>query len=244
MANAYFRFKQFTVHQDHCAMKVTTDGCLFGAWCAAEISRLVQPRSAAPPPAALDIGTGTGLLSLMVAQKAPLPIDAVEIDRAAAAQAVENVTTSPYSNQIRIMETDVLQLKNKSYWVIFSNPPFYENELTSGNAAKDTAHHSQQLTWEQLFAALNSLLGPNGVFFLLLPFKRAGEVERYLQKEGFFINKMARVHQSTRHAPFRIMIQGSREASPHEVEELFIRDEYQQYTPGFTALLKDYYLYL
>ena len=225
-------------------MKVTTDGCLFGAWCAAELSSMLQARPLAPSSGALDIGTGTGLLSLMVAQKSTLHIDAVEIDRGAAAQAAANVAASPLSGQIRVEKTDVLQLKGRSYEVIFSNPPFYENELTSGNAAKDTAHHSQQLTWEQLFAAINRLLAVNGVFFLLLPFKRAGEVERYLQKEGLYINKMIRVHQSTRHAPFRIMVQGSREASPHVVEELSIRDEGNQYTPAFTVLLRDYYLYL
>lgn len=244
MANAYFRFKQFTVHQDQCAMKVTTDGCLFGAWCAEVLRDMLTTKPLALPGRALDIGTGTGLLSLMVAQKNTLLIDAVEIDRGAAAQAAANAAASPFSSQVRVEETDVLQLKGGSYEVIFSNPPFYENELTSGNAAKDTAHHSRQLTWDQLFAAIGSLLAVNGVFFLLLPFKRAGEVERYLQKEGLYINKLVRVHPSTRHAPFRIMVQGSREASPHTVEELFIRDEHNQYTPPFTALLKDYYLYL
>lgn len=244
MANAYFRFKQFTVHQDQCAMKVTTDGCLFGAWCAMELSRLLPAAPLSPSPGALDIGTGTGLLSLMVAQKAALAIDAVEIDPGAAAQAAANAAASPFSGQVRVVETDIRQLKGRSYEVIFSNPPFYENELTSGNAAKDTAHHSQQLSWDGLFAAIGSLLAVNGVFFLLLPFKRAGEVERYLQKEGLYINKLVRVHPSTRHAPFRIMVQGSREASPHVVEELSIRDEHNQYTPEFTALLKDYYLYL
>lgn len=244
MANAYFRFKQFTVQQDLCAMKVTTDGCLFGAWCAAEIGRMVEEGTITLPAQALDIGTGTGLLSLMVAQKTALQIDAVEIDAAAAAQAAGNVATSPFSGQIKVRESDVLQLDEQGYGVIFSNPPFYENELKSGNHAKDTAHHSHQLTWAELFAAIQRLLHAHGVFFLLLPTKREGELEGYLEKEGLYINRVVRVQQTTRHTPFRLMVQGSRTATGLAEEIFSIKDEHQQYTPEFTALLKDYYLYL
>lgn len=244
MANNYFRFKQFTVQQDLCAMKVTTDGCLFGAWCAVEISKRLEGGNITLPAKALDIGTGTGLLSLMVAQKTALQFDAVEIDAAAAAQAAGNVATSPFSGQIKVRESDVLRLKEQAYGVIFSNPPFYENELKSGNYAKDTAHHSHQLTWAELFAAIHRLLHADGVFFLLLPAKREGELEGYLKKQGLYVNRIVRVKQTTRHTPFRLMVQGSRTASAIAEESLSIKDEHQQYTPEFTALLKDYYLYL
>jgi tRNA1Val (adenine37-N6)-methyltransferase len=244
MANAYFQFKQFTIHQDRCAMKVTTDGCLFGAWCAEEVRKLTSVNKATVPARALDIGAGTGLLSLMVAQKNALSIQAVEIDADAAAQAAENAATAPFRAQIQVVQRDVLHLQDHRYDVIFSNPPFYEHELKSGNTARDTAHHSRQLTWTELFGAINRLLAPDGVFFLLLPYKRAGELEGYLKKEQLFLHTIVRVQQSTRHTPFRIMVQGSRAASPLRETELSIRDEHQQYTPSFVDLLKEYYLYL
>jgi tRNA1Val (adenine37-N6)-methyltransferase len=244
MANAYFQFKQFTIHQDQCAMKVTTDGCLFGAWCAEELSRKSAPEKQNNPARTLDIGTGTGLLSLMVAQKNALHIHAVEIDSAAAAQASANAAASTFSRQIQVIHTDVLHLREHAYDVILSNPPFYEKELKSGIVAKDTAHHSHQLTWAELFAAINRLLDGQGVFFLLLPYKRAGELEGYLKRENLFVNKLVRVKQSTRHSPFRIMIRGSRVAFPLVEEVLSITDEHRQYTPEFVALLKDFYLYL
>lgn len=225
-------------------MKVTTDGCLFGAWCAEELSRMMITEKGAAPLRALDIGAGTGLLSLMVAQKNHLTIDAVEIDRDAATQASANVAASPSSEQIKVLQSDILEFTAQGYHVIFSNPPFYENELKSGNTAKDTAHHGHQLTWAGLFTAINRLILEGGVFFLLLPYKRYGELEGYLRSEGLFINKVVRVKQTTRHAPFRILVQGSRVASPLTEEALAIRDEHQQYTPSFTALLKDYYLHL
>jgi tRNA1Val (adenine37-N6)-methyltransferase len=142
------------------------------------------------------------------------------------------------------VQRDVLHLQDHRYDVIFSNPPFYEHELKSGNTARDTAHHSRQLTWTELFGAINRLLAPDGVFFLLLPYKRAGELEGYLKKEQLFLHTIVRVQQSTRHTPFRIMVQGSRAASPLRETELSIRDEHQQYTPSFVDLLKEYYLYL
>jgi tRNA1Val (adenine37-N6)-methyltransferase len=244
MANAYFQFKQFTIQQDRCAMKVTTDGCLFGAWCAGELARMQAGEKRNTSIKALDIGTGTGLLSLMVAQKNPALIDAVEIEEGAAEQAFNNTAGSPFKERIKVHQGDILLLKKKQYNVIFSNPPFYENELKSGNKVKDTAHHSHLLTWADLFAAINRLLALDGIFFLLLPFKRYAELEGYVRREQLFINKVVRVQQTTRHEPFRVMVQGSRAASTFMETELAIRDEHQQYTTAYVALLKDYYLYL
>ena len=243
MANPYFRFKQFTVYHDQCAMKVTTDGCLFGAWCAAALQR-VQKEDRTVLSSTLDIGTGTGLLSLMVAQKVATSIQAVEIDAGAAAQAASNVAASPFKDSISIIQQDIVELKDRQYDIILSNPPFYEQELRSGSLAKDTAHHSHQLTWKELFAAIKRLLKRDGLFYLLLPYKRVAELNSYVRNEGLFINKMVTVAQSTTHTPFRLLVQGSRVETNLVEEHLAIRDTHQQYTPEFTALLKDYYLYL
>jgi tRNA1Val (adenine37-N6)-methyltransferase len=244
MANPYFRFKAFTVYHDQCAMKVTTDSCLFGAWCAEELKRKTEAEKENTLKSLLDIGTGAGLLSLMVAQKVAVPIEAVEIDAPAANQAATNVAQSPFKDQITVVQNDVLHLEDIHYDVILSNPPFYENELKSGRAAKDTAHHGHQLTWAELFAAINRLLGTDGLFYLLLPYKRVTELEAYVQQENLFINKLVIVSPTAAHKPIRVMVEGSRRPTSIMKEHLAIKDSHQQYTPEFTALLKDYYLYL
>ncbi|HEX6333160.1 MAG TPA: methyltransferase, partial [Flavisolibacter sp.] len=120
MANPYFQFKQFTIYHDRTAMKVTTDACLFGAWAAQEISQM--PNIATM----LDVGTGTGLLSMMVAQQKALETDAIEIDPDAAAQASENIKASPWATRIHVIQQDVNDLQpGRAYDVVISNPPFY-----------------------------------------------------------------------------------------------------------------------
>ena len=128
MSNSYFQFKQFIIHQDRCAMKVTTDACLFGAWVAEEDkSEKIITKNV------LDIGTGTGLLSLMYAQKNSLAnIDAIEIDEDAYIQAKENVAASPFAERINIIHDDIKRFTfSKKYDCIISNPPFYEKEIRS-----------------------------------------------------------------------------------------------------------------
>jgi len=142
MANPFFQFKQFIVYHDRCAMKVTTDSCVFGAWVAGDMAREERKITTA-----LDIGSGTGLLSLMIAQKNDLDIDAVEIDKEASLQSQENIAASPWKDRIQVENEDARQFRGVSkYDCIVSNPPFYENELTSERKTKNIAHHSEELT--------------------------------------------------------------------------------------------------
>lgn len=241
MPNTFFRFKQFTIHHDRCAMKVTTDACLFGAWVAAEVQKLTIA-----PVHFLDIGAGTGLLSLMVAQKNKGLIDAVEIDAAAAGQASENIAPSPWEARIRLTHQDVLLWNAPTrYDCIFSNPPFYEKEIKSFASARNVAHHDEGLKLAELLSYINKHLAEEGVFFLLLPAKREKETERILQACGLFVQQKIRVAQTPKHAPFRIMIQGCRKkANPVATHTLVIKDESGAYTQAFVSLLHDYYLYL
>lgn len=241
MPNPYFQFKQFTVHHDRCAMKVTTDSCFFGAWAGREIKN-----SKSKTKNLLDIGTGTGLLSLMIAQKNNVEIDAVEIDTEAAEQAKENINASPWNKQIKIFNEDILTFQPaKKYDCIICNPPFYENELRSEAEKKNIAHHSRQLTIAQLLSVIKNHLKENGFFFLLFPFKRKEEIEKLFLQNELHPSKSVILQQSVKHSPFRVIAEGvHKKTNAQTIETISIWNEEQQYTERFTELLKDYYLYL
>ena len=187
MSNSYFQFKQFIIQQDRSAMKVTTDACLFGAWAAQEVkSKNEKVKNI------LDIGAGTGLLSLMFAQKnSSAIIDTIEIDNDAYEQAKENVAASPFSDRINIINGDVKTFSfSKKYDVIISNPPFYENEIKSLNEKKNIAHHHSGLLLEELINIIKLNLAPSGDFYLLLPFKRNKEFKEILLKQDLHIKKL------------------------------------------------------
>src|SRR5690606_34388523 len=164
MANQYFKFKQFTIHQDRTAMKVTTDGCLFGAWVADQLSARKASGNL------LDIGAGTGLLSLMIAQKnSLLNIDAIEIDVEASKQAEENFSSSPWKERLSIIHDDASTHQfTKPYDYAISKPPFYENELKSPDPGRKLAHH-EGIAISSLLDVIRKNLSSKGRFFLLLP---------------------------------------------------------------------------
>lgn len=223
-------------------MKVTTDACLFGAWVASEINneKLIIN-------SCLDIGTGTGLLALMLAQKTRAEIDCVEIDEEAVKQAQDNGDASPWKEKIFIMPGDAKKMVEtfcKDFDVIVSNPPFYENELRSGVEEKNVAHHSTDLTLNDVLSLIKSHLHSNGNFFLLLPYKRNEEIKRLLKEHQLHISKIILVRQSIKHDYFRIMIKGQLNGEETEFEEISITDDKKEYTPEFIGLLKDYYLHL
>jgi tRNA1Val (adenine37-N6)-methyltransferase len=243
MPNSFFQFKQFTIHQDRCAMKVTTDACLFGAWVVREINneKLIINNC-------LDIGTGTGLLALMLAQKTYVEIDCIEIDEDAAQQAKENVDASHWRERINVVNTDARSFSfEKKYDLIISNPPFYEKEIRSSKDNKNIAHHSDELKLDELLRIIEDNLNPEGSFFLLLPYKRNEEIKQLFKDHRLHIDKLLLVRQSVKHDYFRIMIKGklSREKNEEiEFDEISICNEEQKYTSEFVELLKDYYLYL
>jgi tRNA1Val (adenine37-N6)-methyltransferase len=242
MANSYFQFRHFIIQQDKCAMKVTTDACLFGAWVANEIkTEAIRSKNL------LDIGTGTGLLSLMIAQKnAQLSIDAIEIDTDAYEQARENISTSEWQGGISIFNDDARNFSfGKKYDLVISNPPFYENELTSADAKKNKAQHSSELSLEGLLKLMKENGSLSGSCYLLMSYKREKEIKKLLQQYQLFIAKEVWVRQSVHHGFFRIMISCNRE-NKNQIEktELSIWNEKREYTNEFVQLLKDYYLFL
>lgn len=242
MRNSFFQFKQFTIHQQRAAMKVTTDSCLFGAWTAKKIAYGGDNKNI------LDIGAGTGLLSLMIAQKTKAPIDAIEIEADAYEQAMENIKASQWDLRVRIIHNDIKKTDlDKSYSSIVSNPPFYENELQSPSQQKNIAHHHDALKLDELITVIEKNLSADGNFYLLLPYKRKEAIERSFSLSGLHILETVRVRQTINHDFFRLMIRGgfkNDNLSAPAITEMAIKNENDQYIPEFIALLRDYYLHL
>lgn len=242
MPNPYFRFKQFTIYQDQCAMKVGTDGVLLGAWTA--VANLQQ---------ILDVGTGTGLLALMLAQRCQAQIDAVEIDAAACQQAAENFSRSPWAERIHLFNQSLQaynQVSQKQYDLLVANPPFHPASLTTTIAsARAFARQNQHLPASDLLTAADALLGKGGRLAVIYPATAALEFQALAEDYGFRSHRMLQV-KPKHHLPVkRILLDFHR--SEHwkgppqtcQVETLVLEEaERYVYTPEFIALIKDFYL--
>jgi tRNA1Val (adenine37-N6)-methyltransferase len=241
MPNNFFRFKQFTVYQQHCAMKVCTDACLFGAW----VTNIITNKKL-PCNLMLDIGAGTGLLSLMLAQQLiNSTIHAIEIEEAASMQTEENFAASPWQGRLHVFNNAIQSYFSLlQYDFIISNPPFFKNDLVSKSAKRNVALHSHQLSLEELLIAVQKHLSASGHFAVLLPFHRTQLFERLAQTANFYLQQKTLVQQTPDHAPFRSMLLFGRKQKVPEQTTIIIKDAKGNYTDAFIALLKDYYLYL
>jgi len=237
MGNSYFSFKQFTIQQQHCAMKVCTDACLFGAWLSNQLTQTTVSHI-------LDIGTGTGLLPLILAQQTTATIHTVEVDHAAFTQAQQNFADANRSQQINVYHQPIQQFyPGSQYPFILSNPPFYQHDLKGPGIQKNLAHHSTQLSINDLLTSIQRLLQPNGSFALLLPARRAQAIIDLAGQQGYHPTQIVRVKQTERHYPFRWMVWFATQPSTIVESEITIKVN-NTYSAGFTALLKNYYLHL
>lgn len=240
MAKHYFSFKRFGIHQAGCSMKVSSDGCLFGAW----IAEQLQGKSGR----ALDVGTGTGLLALMVAQRAPqLFIDAVEIDQLAAAQAKHNVLHSPFSDQIQVFSISVQEFvaqSNTFYNYIFTNPPFFENSLQPSGSSRAVATHTVALKYEELLSIAVAKLVSDGFLFIMLP---ALSVDKFifLAARRRLLPHMCLYWRSRNSEPPHIaMLQlGKLPAVQLQQHHYSFYTPENNYSPYVRSLLAEYYLY-
>ncbi len=241
MSNNYFSFKQFTIQQQHCAMKVCTDACLFGAWVA---GRITENRLAAQR--ILDIGAGTGLLSLMLAQQCGGSfIHAVEIDPAAARQAGDNFAASPWRQRLSVFNTAVQHFVSPvQYDFLITNPPFFQNDLESKDAGRNTALHSEHLDLQQLLIVIEKHLSADGRFAILLPYHRTAYFEEMARKRCFYVQEKTMVQQTPAHVAFRAMLLLGRKEVVMMQDSITIKTTEGSYTETFMQLLKPYYLYL
>ncbi|MEO7317044.1 MAG: methyltransferase [Ginsengibacter sp.] len=244
MRNTYFQFKEFTVHQHKSGMKVCTDSCLFGAWIAYKIALSSSENSShIGPEKILDIGTGTGLISLMLAQKSTAQIQAVEIEVNAFEQAKENFISSTWADRLKAIHSDIKEFNPaEKFDLIISNPPFFEHDLKSAAHHKNLAKHHDGLLLKDLLISIENLLAGNGKFALLIPFHRDAEVISLAEKQGFFLEERILVKQTPRHNYFRVMHLFSREKKDIISAEITIKNEEDLYSEEFQFLLRDYYL--
>ena len=225
-------------------MKVSTDSCIFGALVAARFATQALEKEKTISNF-LDIGTGTGLLSLMLAQKTTALNDAVEIDTPAFIQAAENFASSPFAERISIFNDDILLFKtNKKYDAVICNPPFFEGDLKSADVSKNAAKHDTTLTLQQLLKVVEALLKPDGVFAILLPYHRLEEFIKQALVLNIFLLEKILLRHTLQHPYFRGVLFFSKVDAPIAIKELTIKDIDNKYTPEFVDLLKDYYLYL
>lgn len=229
-----FRFKQFSVRNDKSAMKVGTDGVLLGAW--ADVAGAMR---------VLDIGTGTGLIALMVAQRCNADIVAIEIDEDAATEANENFTSSPWSSRMVVVKDDFVNFSEKSneqFDVIISNPPYFIDSLLCPDEKRGKARHSNSLSYKDLISGASRLLADSGTVFLITPSDVEAFIEKILENENLFVNEKVYVCPTVDSMPKRLMWRISKGVSECASSNLVIEKERHVYTDDYIALTHDYYL--
>ncbi|WP_281645469.1 methyltransferase [Parendozoicomonas sp. Alg238-R29] len=234
--NQHFHFKQFSVFQENCAMKVSTDACLFGAAVNLDGSQTI-----------LDIGAGTGLLALMAAQRADAHIDAVELDPDAAAQAQNNAEQSPWTDRITVYPQSIQRFTRenlqKRYDRIICNPPFFTAHTASDCSLRHQARHNDSLSFEELAAGAKALLDTDGLFHVLLP---TSEQERFMaacREAGLFLSENFSVRPTLRKEVSRQILSFGHQEKGITTREICIHGA-GGYTEEFIRLLKPFYLKL
>lgn len=214
-------------------MKVCTDSCLFGAVADVTGAETI-----------LDIGAGTGLLSLMAAQRAPAArVDAVEIDAAAAAQAAENFRQSPWPERLRLHHTRLQDFSpQQPYDLILTNPPFFPASQKSPDEARNVAMHASELRFAEIIAFSKRFLKKQGKLWVLLPPAEAAQFATEAVSAGFCLSYSLRVLTRTNGKHIRTVQEFTFEEKPLQEQTIAIRTAGNDYTPEFTALLKDFYL--
>jgi tRNA1Val (adenine37-N6)-methyltransferase len=218
-------------------MKVSTDACIQGAW--VPVADNVQY--------ILDIGAGTGLLSLMLAQRtaAHVQIDALELDADAAMQAGENIAHSPWKDRVHVIAADArTYVFDKKYQLIVCNPPFFNNSLLGPDDNRNSVRHTLSLSYHDLFNIINNVLDVNGTAAVLLPAAEHATWEGIVKAHGWSFSRILQVYPKSGGAYNRVISICCREAADTTTEILQIYADRGTYTPAFTALLEPYYLKL
>ena len=230
-----FRFKQFEIAHDRCAMKVGTDGVLLGAW-----TPLADERSI------LDIGAGSGVIAMMMAQRSYAEtIDGIELDEESYEQCVENFENSPWPDRLFCYHADLLEFTqelDETYDLIVSNPPFYTANYTSGDEQRDTARQNSALPFEILFACVKQLLNISGKASLIFSYENEAEVLKTAASFDLFPEIITRVKGNATAPTKRSLVLFGQSATETIIDELIIEIDRHVHTPQYSELVKDFYL--
>jgi len=235
MARAPFRFKQFTIAHDACAMPLNTDGILLGSW-----AQLPQNGNA------LDIGTGCGILALQMAQRSnALHIMGIDIDAKSVGQAKENVKGSFWSDRIAISETDIKKFAPLTLFnCILCNPPYFEHSLKNPDVRKSNARHANALTFDSLVASMHRLLAVNGTCAVIVPFDASKRIEQLVAQLDGWMMRRCLVRSLPNKPVSRVLLEFSfgKEKHPTIEESLSIHKEGSNYSDAYRALTSAFYL--
>ncbi len=235
MGNTYFKFKKFTINQDKTAMKVGVDGVLLGAWVDVDNAQNM-----------LDIGTGTGLLSLMLAQKSSAHIVAVEIDENACNQAKENVLLSKWSERIEIVNTSIQEFaisSNQKFDLVICNPPYFSASLNSADQQRNIARHDDNLPLDILIASVVKLLVGNGRFSMIYPFDKKNELLNIAKRYKLSPKKILNIKGTEQKKANRLVVELSFGENTCDEKDFVVRNaETNDYTNEYKQLTKEYYL--
>lgn len=231
-----FKFKQFSVEQDRCAMKIGTDGVLLGAWVSVKNN----------PFSILDIGAGTGIMALQLAQRSNAEmIDALEIDQNAYEQCVDNFENSPWGDRLfcyhASLEEFIEEFDDK-YDIITSNPPFYSEDYKSANESRDVARFNDALPFDELIESASRLLSDQGIFAVIIPRKEEADFIKIASEVNLFPNRICRVRGNETSEEIRSMLEFSFEKTSSLIENLTIEISRHEYTEEYKSLVKDFYL--
>ncbi|TYA70007.1 tRNA1(Val) (adenine(37)-N6)-methyltransferase [Seonamhaeicola marinus] len=236
MSQKPFKFKEFTIHQDQCAMKIGTDGVLLGAWASIKNH----------PFAILDIGAGTGIIALMMAQRSTAEvIDAIEIDDDAYEQCVDNFEQSPWGDRLFCYHASLEEFAEEiddEYDLIISNPPFYSEDYKTENASRDKARFQDALPFHHLIEGVSKLLSKTGSFCVIVPFKEEANFIELALEHGLYPNDILHVKGHSTSEIKRSLMAFSFSQSDVSSKELIIETARHEYTPEYIALTKDFYL--
>ena len=232
-SNLLFRFKLFTVANDRCAMKVNTDGVLLGAWQQGNTARYI-----------LDIGTGTGVLTLMMAQKnRDATIDAIDIDDEAYLQAQQNFMNSPWANRLNAFHTSLQNFNaDTKYDVIISNPPYFIDDFTSSNQQRNLARHSIALSYDDLIEGIERLLCDTGIVWVVIPIFNVDLFNRIAAKKRLFITQRTDVISVNGKPPYLALLKLQRIERPYIIDYLEIQNVDGSFSQQYIHLTKDFYL--
>jgi len=234
MSNNYFSFKQFTVHQDACAMKVGTDGVLLGAW----------TRLASSVASVLDVGCGTGLIALMLAQRCRTSVTAIDIDDMAVCQARDNFLSSPWHDSMTVVQGDFIAMpETGKYDVIVSNPPFFKNVLDSPDEHRSMARNNFSLSYSDLIGKVSRMLSEAGHFSMIAPSEYEPLLRALSVTNGLYVSRCTRVRTKSCKPVTRVLMDFTNDACAlYEERELILLDDSGSKSSDYVNLTGEYYI--